>query len=54
MLDCLKPYQDLGFTEGSYPVAERYAKQALILPLGPQLAIGNAEKTVDAIKHFFN
>jgi dTDP-4-amino-4,6-dideoxygalactose transaminase len=47
-------YQDLGFNKKSYPMAERYAKQVLSLPLGPQLSINDVEKTIDAIASFFS
>lgn len=35
-------YRDLGYKEGSFPVAERLAHHALSLPIGPQLSLQSA------------
>jgi dTDP-4-amino-4,6-dideoxygalactose transaminase len=46
-------YQDLELTVNSYPIAERYSKQVLSLPIGPQLKIDDAENTIEVVKRFF-
>lgn len=42
-------YHDLGFKQGSFPTAERYANQVLSLPMGPQLMANHVEKAINAM-----
>jgi dTDP-4-amino-4,6-dideoxygalactose transaminase len=45
-----KAYQGLGLNQGSLPVAEKYAGEALSLPIGPQLlAMQSIERVVDVL-----
>jgi len=40
-----KAYEHLGFSEGSFPIAEKMAKEVLSLPMWPQLSkevLGNS------------
>lgn len=46
-------YQTLGYKEGDFPVAERFAKEELSLPIGPHLTTEQVEYTVETIRHFF-
>lgn len=47
----LQPYyRALGFKPGQYPEAERYAEEALSLPLYPALTDGEQEQVVAALK----
>lgn len=45
-------YADLGYARGSFPIAERMAEQVLSLPIGPHLAMGDAERVVEAVNGF--
>lgn len=47
-------YQDLQVKFGHLPLAERYASQVLSLPMGPQLAMADVEKVVDAVRAFYH
>jgi dTDP-4-amino-4,6-dideoxygalactose transaminase len=47
-------YQDLKVRFGHLPLAERYAGQVLSLPMGPQLAMADVEKVVDAVRAFYH
>ncbi len=42
-------YADLGFSEGSFPIAERLAKETISLPIGPHMSIQDADNVVTAI-----
>lgn len=41
-------YEDLGFKNGGYPIAEEYARDAITLPLYPTMT--EQEKVIDALK----
>ena len=43
-------YAAQGLAEGSLPIAERLAKRVLSLPIGPHLAMSDAEQVVDAVR----
>lgn len=47
-------YQDLKVKFGPLPLAERYASQVLSLPMGPQLAMADVEKVVEAVRAFYH
>ena len=46
-------YSDLGLPAGSFPVAERLAKQTLSLPMYPELTPEQIGAVTDAIREFF-
>jgi dTDP-4-amino-4,6-dideoxygalactose transaminase len=46
-------YEDLGYVEGNFPVAERLAKRMLSLPMFPELRPEQAEHVAEEIKGFF-
>ncbi len=48
--DC---YRDLGYGEGSFPEAEKAARQTLALPIYPQLTEEQLEEVAAAIESFF-
>jgi len=43
-------YKDLGYTEGSFPVSERIAKEFLSLPMFPELTEEQIQLVVDELK----
>jgi UDP-4-amino-4,6-dideoxy-N-acetyl-beta-L-altrosamine transaminase len=43
-------YRRLGFAEGMFPAAEEYYRQAISLPLFPDLNIAEQERVVDAVR----
>ncbi len=43
-------YADLGLGEGSLPIAERLAKSVLSLPIGPHLAMDQAELVAEVVR----
>lgn len=43
-------YADLGLGEGSFPIAERLARETLSLPIGPHLGLDDARRVTDAIR----
>jgi dTDP-4-amino-4,6-dideoxygalactose transaminase len=45
-------YQDLGYRQGDFPVAEAYAEQILSLPMYPELRVGQIEHVTQAIRDF--
>jgi dTDP-4-amino-4,6-dideoxygalactose transaminase len=47
-------YKNLGFTMGSYPVAERLASEILSIPIYPELTDEQRRYIVDHIKKFFH
>jgi dTDP-4-amino-4,6-dideoxygalactose transaminase len=47
-------YQDLGLKEGSFPVAERIARECLSLPMYPELTREQVEYVCREIKSFFS
>ena len=46
-------YKDLGYREGSFPQAERAAKETLALPIYAELTADQQAYVVDAIKKFY-
>jgi dTDP-4-amino-4,6-dideoxygalactose transaminase len=44
-----KAYAEAGYAEGSFPIAERMAKQILSLPMGPQLSAEQQREAIDTI-----
>lgn len=47
----LQPYyRELGFAEGDFPEAERYYRQAITLPLYPDLSDAQQDQVVDALQ----
>ena len=42
-------YQDIGFSQGDFPEAERYYREALSLPLYPGLTTEEQDRVVDAL-----
>jgi dTDP-4-amino-4,6-dideoxygalactose transaminase len=47
-----KAYEDLGYKEGSFPIAERYAKEILSLPMFPELTDEQIHYGVDKVKEY--
>lgn len=47
-------YRDLGYREGSFPVAETIAKQIVSLPLFPEMREEEVGAVVNAFKEFFH
>jgi dTDP-4-amino-4,6-dideoxygalactose transaminase len=47
-------FKELGFKEGDLPVAEKIAKEALSLPMFPELKLDQQEYVVSKIAEFFN
>jgi dTDP-4-amino-4,6-dideoxygalactose transaminase len=47
-------YKSLGYSEGSFPVAERCAEEIVSLPMFPELTQDQIEKVVKEIKHFLD
>ncbi|MBN2503236.1 MAG: DegT/DnrJ/EryC1/StrS family aminotransferase [Anaerolineales bacterium] len=47
-----KAYQELGFSEGAFPIAEIIHREALSLPMGPHLSLSDADQVMDAIHSF--
>jgi dTDP-4-amino-4,6-dideoxygalactose transaminase len=45
-------YKFLGYSEGTFPVAERYAKELISLPMYPELTHQQQKQIVDRIKQF--
>ena len=45
-------YASLGLAEGSFPVAERLAREVLSLPIGPHLSTEDAARVVAAVRSF--
>jgi dTDP-4-amino-4,6-dideoxygalactose transaminase len=45
-------FAPLGFTEGTFPIAERAARTHLSLPIGPHLSEANVTRVVDACRSF--
>ncbi|SEN63153.1 dTDP-4-amino-4,6-dideoxygalactose transaminase [Sphingomonas gellani] len=43
-------YAELGFGEGSFPIAERLAAETLSLPIGPHMTMDQAERVVGAVR----
>lgn len=45
-------YSDMGMACGRFPIAERLAEQVLSLPIGPHMALEQAEQVADAVGRF--
>ncbi len=48
-----KAYVDLGYGEGSFPIAEAIHREVLSLPIGPTMTDGEVDLVVAAISDFF-
>ncbi len=48
------PYLEMGYKEGMYPEAERWAKEVLSIPMHPGLREEEIEYVVSNIREFFN
>lgn len=46
-------YKRMPVAQGSYPLAEQYAQQALSLPIGPQLSDADVATTIAAVRDFY-
>jgi dTDP-4-amino-4,6-dideoxygalactose transaminase len=46
-------YRQLGYTEGSFPVAERIAKECLSLPIFPGITEVQVEQVVEGVRSWF-
>ena len=44
----------LGYTEGSFPEAERAAREVLALPIFPEIREDEQQRVVAAIAHFLS
>ena len=50
----LQPYyRDLGFQEGNFPEAESHGKEAISLPLYPELTDDKQNRVIDTLNNFF-
>jgi dTDP-4-amino-4,6-dideoxygalactose transaminase len=49
-----KAYNDLGYGNGAFPIAEKIANTTLSIPLYPDLNEEELAYIVDTIKLFFN
>jgi len=47
-------YQDLGYSQGDLPEAEKACRRVLALPIDPDLSSGNVSYIVQSIKRFMN
>ena len=47
-----KAYEELGYKEGDFPIAERLSKRLLAIPLYPGLSSENQQKVITALKQF--
>lgn len=47
-----KAYADAGYAEGSFPIAERMAREVLSLPMGPQLSDAQQTEVIRAVCAF--
>ena len=45
-------YQDMGFSEGDYPEAEKYYSEAISIPLHPSLSFEDQDLVVDLLRKF--
>ena len=45
-----RAYADLGLGEGSFPIAEQLATAVVSLPIGPHLAMSDAERVAEAVR----
>lgn len=45
-------YRDLACSKGSFPIAERLAEEVLSLPIGPHLAMTDAERVIEVVLEF--
>jgi dTDP-4-amino-4,6-dideoxygalactose transaminase len=52
-LPLLKAYQYLGYKHDDFPVAEKYSKQIISLPMFPELTEAEVRYVADTIHHFF-
>ncbi len=43
-------YRELGYSKGSFPIAERIADSVLSLPIGPHLSVDDARHVVSSVK----
>lgn len=48
-----KCYADLGYEPGSFPVAEKAARECLSLPIYPELTDSQVRRVADVVKSFF-
>jgi dTDP-4-amino-4,6-dideoxygalactose transaminase len=49
-----KALESLGYSEGSFPEAERAAKEVLALPIFPEIRVDEQERVVGAIAEFLS
>lgn len=49
-----KPYRELGYKRGDFPITEEAAKKILSLPLFPEITKEEVEYVVSSIKEFYN
>ena len=47
------PYREIGFSEGDFPAAERWAKEVLSLPIHPQLDDEAVDYVIEQIRRFY-
>jgi dTDP-4-amino-4,6-dideoxygalactose transaminase len=48
-----KCYASLGYKEGSFPVAEKAARECLSLPIYPEMTDAQVQRVAEVIKDFF-
>ena len=46
-------YSELGYKEGTFPIAEKIRKEVLSLPLGPHLAEKHLNKVLSNVVEYF-
>ncbi len=49
-----KAYADLGFGEGSFPIAEKIHREVLSLPIGPHLGTHAVERVISTVNAFYD
>ena len=47
-------YRELGWKEGAFPIAEKYYKHCLSLPMYPTLTDAEQQYVIDTINNFFS
>ena len=49
----MRAYEHLGYRQGAFPVAERYAGEILSLPMFPELTKDQIEYVAESIRSFY-
>jgi len=49
-----RPYRDLGYKPGQYPISERVCSEVVSLPMYPEMTEGQVEAVAAVVKEFFS